>query len=304
MKLIKYCFFCFFILTAPIYTHQREATQSVHEYYSLANNAFEKYEWIEVIKYSKIIIQKFPTSSFTKDALYYLGVSYFNLKDYEIANKYFTRYLKDDFNPKYFEETMHYKYSIAHFFKKGSKKRVFGWKKGPKVLSAKEDSIVIFDEIIASMPTHEIAIRSLFAKAQLLVEDDEFKDAITTFEQITDKFEKHDLAIESFIEIQKVYLKQTTYKKQDPNILDLAELNIQKFRESYPLENEKTTLLDNILLEMKEKYAVGFLEIARFYEKTNKFEAAIIYYSKIIESFPNTKSSKVAQARFDKINEK
>jgi outer membrane protein assembly factor BamD len=299
MKILKYISVCFFLLTSPILANPSHEMASAHEYYSLANKAFYKYEWIEVIKYSKIIIQKYPTSSFTKDALFYLGVAYFNLKDYEIANKYFTRYLKDDFNPKYFEECMHYKFSIAQFFKKGAKKRMFGWKKGPKVVNANEDSLAIFDEIIASMPTHDLAVLSLFAKGEILFEDNEFKDSISAFEQIIDRFETHELALDSFIKIQKIYLKQTTYKKQDPNILELAELNLEKFKEKYPFDTEKAKIIEDILIEMREKFAIGFLEIAEFYEKTNKKGAAKIYYSKIINSFPNTKSSKVAKERLD-----
>ena len=55
---------------------------------------------------------------------------------------------------------------------------------------------------------------------------------------------------------------------------------------------------------MKEKYAQGFLEIALYYEKAKKKDAAILYYSKILESFPDTDCSKIAKARFDKLNEK
>ena len=304
MKLIKYFLLSCLLLFSPMYSYQVTPNQTAYEFFTLANHAFEKSEWIEVIKYSKIIIQKFPNTSFTKDALYYLGVSYFNLKDYDISNKYFTRYLKDDFNPKYFEEIMHYKYSIAHFFKNGAKKRMFEWKKGPKLATALEDAIVIFDEIIASMPNHEIAIRSIFAKAELHFDQNDFKDAIGAFESLVEKYEKHELAIESFIQIQKVYLKQTTYRKQDPNVLEFAKLNIEKFKEMHSREEEKTKILEDMLLEMKEKYAQGFLEIAEFYEKSKKSDAAILYYSKILESFSETESAKVAKSRSNKINEK
>ncbi len=304
MKLIKYYLLVLCILIHPLYSYKSESTYTVHEYYTFANRAYENAQWIDVIKFSKIIIQKFPNSSFTKDVLFYLAVAYFNLKDFDISNKYFTRYLKDDFNPKYFEEVMYYKYSIAQFFKNGAKKRMFNWKKGPKILSAQEDAIVIFDEIIASMPNHEIAIRSLFAKGQLLFDIDEFKDAVAAFEMLIDRFEKHELAIESFIQIQKVYLKQTTYRKQDPNILEFAQLNVERFKQKYPYEDEKIKILEDTFLEMKEKYAQGFLEIAKFYEKSKKNEAALLYYSKILKSFPQTPCSKIAKVRFDKLNEK
>jgi len=304
MKLIKYYLLCLCLFSHPIYSYKVAPNQTAYEFFTLANQSFEKAHWIEVIKFSKIIIQKFPNTSFTKEALFYLGVAYFNLKDYDISNKYFTRYLKDDFNPKYFEEVMHYKYSIAHFFKNGAKKRMFEWKKGPKLATATEDALLIFDEIIASMPSHEIAIRSIFAKAELLFDQNDFKEAISTFETLIERYEKHELAIESFLQIQKVYLKQTTYRKQDPNVLEFAKLNIEKFNQTYPLEEENKKILEDMLLEMKERYATGFLDIATFYEKSKKKDAAVLYYSKIVQSFPETECSKIAKDRLDKLHEK
>ncbi len=304
MKLIKYCFLYICLLNVPLLAIDKKPLESVQKYYSLANESFEKNDWNKVINYCTVIIRNYPESSFTKEALFCLGVAYFNLKDYEASNRYFTRYLKDDFNPKYFEEIMHYKFSIAQNFKNGAKKRLFGWKNGPKILVAKEDALALFDEIIASMPMHDLAVKSLFEKGQLLFDFEEYKDSIATFEQLIERFEKHELSIESFIEIGKVYLKQTTYKRQDPDLLDLAELNLQKMKKNYSNEKKKIKELEKIVLEMKEKFAQGFLEVASFYEKTNKKEAAVIYYSKIINFFSQTEASKVAKKRFDKLNEK
>ncbi len=47
--------------------------KSVQEYFTLANFAFEKHDWKNTISYSKIIIQKYPQSSFTKEVLFYLS---------------------------------------------------------------------------------------------------------------------------------------------------------------------------------------------------------------------------------------
>ena len=303
MKIIKSCFIYICLLNTSIFGSNIKSPESVQKYFSLASEAFEKNEWLKVIDNCSVIIKKYPDGVFSKNALFYLGVAYFNLKDYELSNRYFTRYLKDDFNPKYFEAAMHYKFSIAQNFQKGAKKRLFNWKSGPKIIVAEEDALAIYDEIISSMPMHDLTAKSLFAKGQLLFNFEEYKDSISTFEQLIERFEKHELAIESFIEISKIYLKKTTYKKQDPNILDLAELNLRNLKKSFPSAEEKIKELENIVLQIKEKFAVGFLEVAQFYEKTKKKEAAIIYYSKIINSFPESSASKVAQKRIDKLNE-
>lgn len=302
MKLIKYCFAYILLLNVSA-ASDISSKCSVQTYYSMASDAFEKYDWNKVISYCSAIIKNYPESSFTKEALFFLGVAYFNLRDFEASNKYFTKYLKDDFNSKYFEETMHYKFSIAENFKNGAKKRLFGWQKGPKIMGANDDALALFDEIIASMPAHELTVKSLFAKGQLLVEFEEYKDSIAAFEQLIEKFEKHELAVESHIEIGKIYLKRTTYKSQDMDMLDLAELNLQKLKKNYPNETQKIKELEKIVFEMKEKFAEGFLDIAKFYENTNKKDAAKIYYLKILNNFSKTNASKIAQKKLARLNE-
>lgn len=302
MKLIKYCVLSIGLIATSVFASTH--IESVQKYYSQTSESFEKYDWPKVIEYGSEIIRNYPNSPFAKDTLFYLGVAYFNLRDFDTSNKNFTKYLKDDFNPKYFEETMQYKYEIAQNFKNGAKKRLFGMQKGPKIMPAKEDSLTIYDEIIASMPLNDIAAKSLFAKGQLLCDFEEYKDSISTFEKVIERFEKTELAVDSFIEIGKVYLKQTTYKHQDSDLLELAEMNLEKMKKLYSSDTKKIAQLEKIVLEMKEKFAEGFLETANFYEKTHKKEAALIYYTKIINGFSQTNASKIAQKRFDKLNAK
>lgn len=300
--------FIFLINTLIITTSAKkldsEKVISASEYYSLASSSFEKLQWQKVIYFSKHLVHKYPKSPFTKDALFFIGVAYFNIKDFEKSNRYFSRYLKDDFSPKYFEESMHYKFLIAENYKKGERKRMLGLSKGPKIVNSLEDALSLYDEIISSMPTSDLAIKAMFGKGELLYKDEEYKDSVATFEKLIDKFPTSDLAVNSFIEIGKVYLKQTTYKTQDSDVLDLAMLNLNKLKETYPSEKQKIKALNYIVLQMQELFANGLLEMAVFYEHTKKTDAANLYYQRIINTFPNTKVSYIAKQNYAKLNEK
>jgi outer membrane protein assembly factor BamD (BamD/ComL family) len=48
---------------------------------------------------------------------------------------------------------------------------------------------------------------------------------------------------------------------------------------------------------MQEVYAKSFYEIGQFYERTKKPHASVLYYSKIIKTFPNTKSAELSKKR-------
>jgi len=273
------------------------SAQEMHHYIV---NAFEEKDWMKLLNGSKAMIENYETSSYAEDATYYLGVAYFKLNDYAISNDHFSQYLKQKYNPKFFYDAINYKFLIAEEYKNGAKKRLFKWSKAPKIASGLDDAIQIYDEVISIMPHHELAMKSLFSKGQLLAEIQEYKESIETFQQLITSFPRSDLAVESFVYIADVYLTQAHFKSQDPHILEMAELNLEQLQNSYP-SSELIKDVQGKLLSMKEEYAKHFYDIGYFYEKTGKSQAAILYYSKIITSYPETKYAKMCEQTLKKL---
>ncbi len=279
------------------------AAISVGDYYSNITKAALAKNWRDVIYYSKILNTQYPKSSFSQDVTFYLAEAYFQTNELIKANENFSKYLSEEFSPKFYEKAILYKFQIAKKFYEGAKKHLLGVKKLPKMLSGKEDALVIFDEVIKALPNDEICAESLFYKGKIQAASEDFKESIETFQSLIRKFPKHELAVESFLEIEKVYFTQADPKKQDPDLLDMAEVNLKKFREAFPKE-ERTMLAEKDLLQIKEKYAEGLFKIGEFYERTKKPEASIIYYKKIISSFPQTMKAALSQKRLDVLTKK
>lgn len=285
-----------------LHTHEL-ATMSVQEHYSAALEAFQKSNWEELIMQSTIVIKNFPESPFAAEAQYYLGVGYFHLGELEMANKQLTTYLKKQSAPKYFEDAIKYKFAIAEKYQKGAKKHILGFESMPKWMPAREEALVIYDEVITALPHHELAVQSLFGKAQLLMADEEYKTSVETYQTLIRKFGKHPLACESYIGIGKVYLTQCKKEYPDPDFLDLAEINFKKFRADFPNE-PRMALAENMLVEMREIYAKSLYETAQFYERTKKPHASAIYYNKILAKYPKTKTAHNSEERLAYLEKK
>jgi outer membrane protein assembly factor BamD (BamD/ComL family) len=277
------------------------ATLSVQEHYSLAMNAYQKKNWEELVRQAIIVTKNFPASPFAHEALFYLGVGYFHLKDYELANEQFSAYLKKQTTPKFFEEAIEYKFSIAEKFQKGAKKHVMGWENMPKWLPAREEAIAIYDEVITALPHHDLAAQALYGKARLYLKDEDFKASIEAYQTLIRKFPKHSLAPQSYIGIAEVYLTQSQSEYPDPDFLDLAEINLRKFRLDFPGE-ERISVAEEMFLDMQEVYASSLFETGEFFERTKKPHAAVIYYTKIIAKYPSTKTAGKAQKRMQVLN--
>jgi len=272
------------------------ATLSVQEHYSAATDAYQKKNWEELIKQALIVHKNFPGTPFAHEALFYLGVGYFHLEDCEVANKYFTSYLHKQVAPKYFEEAIQLKFAIAGKYDKGAKKHLLGMKSMPKWVPAREDALAIYDEVITALPHHDLAAQALLGKARLFLKDEEYKSSVEAYQMLIRRFPKHELTPESYLGIANVYLIQCRKEYPDADFLDLAEINLRKFRQEFPRE-EKVTAAEKLFLEMQETYAQNLYETAQFYERTNKSNAARIYYSKIVSTFPQTKTAELSEKR-------
>jgi outer membrane protein assembly factor BamD (BamD/ComL family) len=279
------------------------ATMSVQEHYSEEMDAFEKKNWEEVVRQATIVIRNFGTSPFAQETYYYLAVAYFEMEEFEFANKFFTTYLKKQATPKHFEEAIQYKFKIAEKYQKGARKHVLGLETLPKWVPAKEEAIAIFDEVITALPHHELAAHALFGKAKLLLKDEEYKSSIETYQTLIRRFPKHPLAAEGYIGVGQVYLVECQKEYPDQDYLDLAEINLRKFKYDFPGE-EKVVVAEKMLNEMKEVYASDLYDTGRFYERTNKPHASYIYYMRIMAKYPETKVSKMAEKRLGRMKYK
>ncbi len=257
-------------------------------------------DWKKLLSASDVLIRRAPSSVFAQDAFFYRGEAYFLLGDYELSNKALTEYLHKQAQPKFFQETMRYKYEIARKFHQGERRHLFGARKLPKLVSADDDAIKIYDEVINTLVADDMAMNSLYYKGLLLSKMEEYSDALETFQQLTRRFPTSERAIESYLAIGDVYLKQCDPKHQDLNLLSLAELNFKHFKEAFPNEKKIKNSEDQIA-KMKEIYAEGLYEIGRFYERTKKNKAAIIYYTKICDIFPATTAARHSEERLLKI---
>ncbi|MBS3905005.1 MAG: outer membrane protein assembly factor BamD [Simkania sp.] len=279
------------------------ATMSVQEHHGAALEALHTRNWPELIRQATIITKNFPGTPFSQESYFFLGKGYLETQELDLANQYLSLYLKKQSVPKHFEEAMRSKLAIADQFHQGTKKHLMGVKSLPKWVSAQDESLKIYDEISTAMPNHEFAARALLGKALLLREEGDFKPAVENLQALIRRFPKHTLAAQAFMEIGQCYLKQAEVEFPDPDLLDLAEINLRKFSTEFP-DEERVGQTKSILLRMQELFAKTLFDTAQFFERTKKPHAALIYYARILRDFSMTEIAQKAQVRTAVLNPK
>lgn len=268
------------------------------EFNNYLQEALADKDWWAVIDYADILAYHFPTSPFVQETAYLMGFSYFQMGQLELCNQALSYYLNHSINHSHFEEAIQMKFAIAESFLHGTKKRLFGSHKMPAWLSAKEDAIEIYDEVISAMPHSVYAAKSHLGKATIQAEFEDYKPAIETLTQLIRKFPKDDNAAESYLQINRIYLEQCKNTSLDLDLLDLAALNLQKFKLAFPRE-PRIEEAEKILAETEELFAQNLLETGRFFERTKKPAASVLYYNKVISKYPSTKAAVSAKEKLD-----
>lgn len=272
------------------------ATMPLEDHYNAGIKAMEASDWHEAARQFGIVAVNFPLSPYGQEAAFFQGVANYQLAEYDLANEAFNAYLQGKSTPRLFEETLEYKYAIAEQFRMGARKRPFGTKSLPKWAPGDDYGLKIYDEIIAAVPSHELAVQSLFSKGLLHWSRKEYCESVDCFQMIIRRFPKHEYAPESYFLINRVYLDQSRNEFQNPDILSFAEINLRRFAHNFPGE-ERLPEAENDVLAIKEVYAQGFYDIGQFYERVGRPQAAVLYYRHAIIQFPETNMASLSNER-------
>jgi outer membrane protein assembly factor BamD (BamD/ComL family) len=278
------------------------ATLPVEDHYNLGVEALQKKEWDEAVHQFRIVTINFPLSSWGAESFYFLGIAYYHADDKELANRNLSLYLSENQNPQYYEETFRYKLAIANDFKKGAKRHLFGQETLPQWVSGKDLAVSIYDEVISSLPNHEMAAKALISKASLLDKNEQYKESVETYQNIIKKFPKTEFAAKSYFLIAKSYVKQTQKEVHNPDILALAQINLRKFSQDFP-RDAKIKDAEEAIATMKEIFANALYETGQFYERKSQPKASVLYYHSAVTQFPDTKTALECKARIKSLQQ-
>ncbi len=307
MSFLKKKFFGFiacFSFLISLHAHPQDLIEfkeeNAYDQYDQVIDLFQDQKWKKLLEQAHFLVKHFPEAPFAKEIHYYIGIAYFRIHDFELSNAAFSKYLKEETTPKFFDQAMNYKFEIACLFQEGVRRHLFHVKSLPNWIHGYDEALKIFDEIITTLPRDERAAQSLYRKGQLLLELGEYKESIETYQTLIRRFPKHHLTPQAYLGIAKVYLIECKKEFLDNDRIELAEINLRKFRFHFPTE-PRLEEVESMLKEMKEMMAKDLLEMGNFYKKTKKLQAAAIYYQTILKKYPETRVAQISKEELTKL---
>ncbi len=246
----------------------------------------------------KALVKRYGLSILAPKAQRKVGMLLQKHADYDKAfdayNTYLTKYPKGDD----FDGVVEQMFKIAKLFLEGEKKKVFG----VPVASSMSRAQAMFESIVKSAPFSRYAALSQFNVGQALEKQDKFPEAKAAYQVVVTKYAGEPIAADALYQVGFVQLREAREGSYDRAAAAKAREAFEDFVNRYP-ESEKVSQARENMKTLESGSSKGTLDIAKFYDKTKRYRAAVIYYNDVIKNQPGSPESEFAKTRVEELKQ-
>ena len=210
------------------------------------------------------------------------------------------------------ESVLERQFAIAEIYYHGKKKEIPFI--GIGLFSGKSDAVKFLDQIAKNAPFSKYAEKGKFMAGVMLEQMGRYEDsdsgegAVSAYKFVVERFPEGEFADDAQFRIGMSYYAIAKKARYNRKAFEAAVTNFQKYIRLYP----KGDFVEEAQAKIKEldyRGAKGTFDVARFYEKSKKMDAALIYYREVVEKYPLSEWAEEAEIRIkaispDNINKK
>lgn len=158
---------------------------------------------------------------------------------------------------------------------------LFSWMMG------NDKSVEIYNHALTSAPFSDNANQARLDLAQLYLDDEEIEEAIEEYQFVVKNQSHSKEAVDAHLNLADIYIFQSKYGDGDSANARKALAFLGKIKNKYPEHNDIEWVHESF--DTVENYTARHLyNIAYFYYKAKKKEAAGMYLTKMFEQTPNS----------------
>jgi len=213
-------------------------------------------------------------------------------KAFDAFGEYITKFPRGDD----FDGAVQAQFRIAKMYLDGERQKLLGLKTFPSMQRAQE----MFESILKNAPFSKIASLAQFYVGQALEKQGKTAEALVAYEAAIARYPGDPVAGDAQFQIGYVYLNSYRSGSYDPSVAQKAREAFDDFIIRYP-NNEKVPQAKENLTLLSGNETKGALNIAKFYDKTKNYKAAVIYYNEVIRQQPGSPEAEESKKRIDEL---
>ncbi len=238
----------------------------------------------------KQIVNKYPLTSSAANAQFFYAKN-FEESDPQKSYEEFQTLIDTYKASPYFSQALDSQFRIAQ----RSRTDKLGSFLGLKKKLGREDTIKLFKGVVQNAPQGKNSAEAKFEIGLIHEESDERSEAIGAFQDVVDQYPRSPFAAQAQKKIAELNFGKVAQGTKDAGVLkDSRDAAVQSVS-LFPTEEGR-----DLLPQIDEKEAENAFKIAKFYERTKNFKAAIIYYNNVLK-FPGGSNFDAAKERVNEL---
>jgi outer membrane protein assembly factor BamD len=275
---------------SSVSSDEAEAFATANDYYEAGQNS-------TALAAYRAFLKAYPASSLASKAQYrvaeLLDAGGNSNKAFDAYQTLVSRYPD---TPE-FEQAVAQQVIIANQYLQGKRMDFLGIPVLPGIERAQQ----MYEAILKNAPYSKHAPIAQFNLGLSLERQKSIPAARAAYQTVLDKYPNSDVADDALYQIAYIYMRTgLSGQSQDLSSLVLAKETFEDFLLQYPNSEKAPQARDN-LKEIGAKESGDLMAIAKYYDWSKNYKAALIYYNDIIRKQPKSADAEIAKSRIEEL---
>ena len=265
------------------------------EQLDVAEQAFAKEDYNTTLHAAHRILRVWPLSDYAPDAEYLIGRCLEATDKDEAAFKAYQNIIEKYPHSSRYEEVIWRQYEIANRFLGGQWFRLWGFIPYPSM----DQTAQMFDKIVNNGPYSDVAPHAQLRVGAAREKQKNYPDAVKAYATAADRYyNQPTIAADALFREGVSYARQAAKAEYDQNTAVQAIATFTDFITLYPNDG-RVPQAQHAIAWLKAEQVRGNFEIAQFYEKSKKWNGALVYYNEVLQLNPNSPYAAPARQRIE-----
>jgi outer membrane assembly lipoprotein YfiO len=267
----------------------------------VAQAAFDKKNFGVALKAARRVVSEWPLSDYAAQAQYLMGRCYEAKKQDEKAFEQYQKVLEKYPKIENCQEILQRQFEIANRYLAGQWFKLWGY---IPFFPSMEKTSEMYKKIVNNGPYSEAAPQAQLNIGRAREKQSDYAQAVKAYELAADRYhDRPKVAAEALYKAGMAYNKQARTAEYDQSTAAQAIATFNDFITLYssdPRVKEAQQLIESLRAEQ----ARGSYEIARFYEKHQRWSGALVYYNEVLLQNPNSTLAVPAREKIDALKKR
>ncbi len=281
-----------------------ETKKFINPKYAVKDSPKEQYEWAmsfydakdfqrAAMEFEKLAKQ-YEFSEYASKAQYYVGLSYENMQKFYFAFQNYQKALDNFPHIANMDEILAREFAIGNIYLGKPSPKVLG----TDIMAPLDRAVEIFKKVVENAPYGKYAEDAQFKLGEALKKSERYEEAVQAYHKLVDDYPNSKLATKAMYEEAYCAYKASLKPAYDIAATDNAIKTFEKFVDKNK-DSDLAKEADTTMKRLKDNVAEKSFKTAEFYESQGKFEAAIIYYQDVVDTYPESSFVDQAKAKID-----